>query len=226
MTHCHWQCRVPAVLPLRSHGTPSHDTADTHTHTHTHASLQANYRRNMYRQFFGVQTEPELPSDIDSYFDQQHAWVRAAAAKGAASGDAWWVRVQALVAQADGLLAGYNAVAPATDQFKLNDMLAIGCDGDLETIQPWLKRQADPSDPDWDRFGDGQESMAHYRCSSLVRLAPDLSTMWMGHDTWDAYSSALRVFKHYSLYVAGTRSEVSFSSSPAMLTSVDDCEYC
>lgn len=36
------------------------------------------------------------------------------------------------------------------------------------------------------------------RCSALVKLAADLSDIWMGHSTWDTYTAALRIFKHYN----------------------------
>lgn len=35
------------------------------------------------------------------------------------------------------------------------------------------------------------------RCSALIKLLPDLSDVFVGHSTWDQYTSALRIYKHY-----------------------------
>lgn len=41
------------------------------------------------------------------------------------------------------------------------------------------------------------------KCSALVKLAPDLSDIWLGHSTWDTYTAALRIFKHYNFKLRG-----------------------
>jgi hypothetical protein len=66
------------------------------------------------------------------------------------------------------------------------------------------------------------------RCSALIKLLPDFSDVVYGHNTWDTFESmAPRILKHYSfpLMSQGVKTqqyEVHFSSSPAVLSSVDD----
>jgi hypothetical protein len=62
-------------------------------------------------------------------------------------------------------------------------------------------------------------------CSALIKVTGDLSAMYSGHTAWWTYSFMLRIMKHYDLpltdpYTAST--QVSFSSYPAALTSIDD----
>lgn len=62
-------------------------------------------------------------------------------------------------------------------------------------------------------------------CSALIKVTGDLSAMFSGHTAWWTYSFMLRIMKHYDLplndpYTAS--SQVSFSSYPAALTSIDD----
>lgn len=66
------------------------------------------------------------------------------------------------------------------------------------------------------------------RCSSLFKLADDNSDVFFAHNTWDSFTaSGPRMIKHYTL--PGLSSvddsptrDVYFSSSPGLVTSVDD----
>ena len=62
------------------------------------------------------------------------------------------------------------------------------------------------------------------RCSSLFRLLPDASDILFAHVTWDGFTAlGPRIFKHYLLPTpAEGHRHVYFSSSPALLSSVDD----
>ncbi len=50
------------------------------------------------------------------------------------------------------------------------------------------------------------------KCSALIKLAADLSDVFLSHSTWDTYTAALRIFKHYNFSLsrlgpAGARCE-------------------
>ncbi|KAL4431400.1 hypothetical protein ABPG75_006656 [Micractinium tetrahymenae] len=63
------------------------------------------------------------------------------------------------------------------------------------------------------------------KCSALIKLAPDLSDIYMGHSTWDTYTAQLRIYKHYSFdlhQLQPAASRLSFSSYPGELFSDDD----
>lgn len=63
------------------------------------------------------------------------------------------------------------------------------------------------------------------KCSALIKLAPDLSDIFMGHSTWDTYTAQLRIYKHYAFDLRQLRpaaSRLSFSSYPGELFSDDD----
>ena len=68
----------------------------------------------------------------------------------------------------------------------------------------------------------------HTHCSALVKVANDLSDIWMGHNTWTTYGTMIRTFKEYR-FVSNNQTEKSkvvvFSSYPGSLSSVDDFYY-
>ena len=80
-------------------------------------------------------------------------------------------------------------------------------------------------------FGRNKQTLIE-RCSAFIKLLPDYSDVFFAHNTWDGYGSlGPRVFKHYAFPLVPametvgeplTRHDVYFSSSPALLSSVDD----
>ncbi|KAF5842106.1 phospholipase B-domain-containing protein [Dunaliella salina] len=58
-------------------------------------------------------------------------------------------------------------------------------------------------------------------CSALIKVAADLSDIYVGHATWDSYTQALRIYKHYDLGGPGF-GRLSFSSYPGETFSDDD----
>eukprot|EP01038_Epipyxis_sp_PR26KG_P009997 gene9997-13449_t len=65
-------------------------------------------------------------------------------------------------------------------------------------------------------------------CSAMIKLLPDKRDILFGHNTWDDFQCAgPRIFKHYSYDLMSegmpsTRFDTYFSSSPGLLTSMDD----
>ncbi|GAX74564.1 hypothetical protein CEUSTIGMA_g2013.t1 [Chlamydomonas eustigma] len=63
------------------------------------------------------------------------------------------------------------------------------------------------------------------RCSAIIKVAGDLSDVFVGHSTWDSYTNALRIYKHYEFNLndpAVSQRKLSFSSYPGELLSDDD----
>mgnify|MGYP001200651857 FL=1 len=73
------------------------------------------------------------------------------------------------------------------------------------------------SHQNWDRL------VRHGRCSSLIKVLPDYSDVFVAHATWADYSELLRIWKTYTFplqEVAATT--ISFSSYAGMISSTDD----
>lgn len=82
--------------------------------------------------------------------------------------------------------------------------------------------------PDYDSMTDS-ELLAFMRknnhCSALVKVTGDLSELFFSHVAWFLFQSTTRIFKHYNFnlnQVAVAGRQMSFSSYPAYLSSLDD----
>lgn len=107
-----------------------------------------------------------------------------------------------MLAQLEGLTAGYNLVAPPDRALSYMDMLLINYIGDFgdvgKAVNPGTR-------VDWhtlDLNATLARSVDMEHCSGLVKVAADLSDVWVAHTTWGSYESMLRIYKTYALALA------------------------
>ena len=139
-----------------------------------------------------------------------------------ASSDPLWAQVQLVLMQLDGMLHGYNN-ASTSGSLTLLDLLVVNIEAEIgditSAVDPGEELPAH-AQPLW-KILDEMKSKMH--CSAAVHMAPDMSDVFVAHNTWSDYGCMLRVFKHYTLnFVHAPPRIVSFSSYPAELHSEDD----
>ena len=197
---------------------------------------------NFYNDLFGSGNEPGAATV--TFMKAQYEWSKAQA-EAQFDSDEYWLAQLGTVRQLEGLFKGFvesdcqaqavkssfrwdSLTAPTFEQFLLingwGDMYQIALkfrmpdkDGDL-TPAPLAER----------RYGFGQR-VKMQRCSSLVKILPENKDVLFAHNTWDGFGSlGPRIFKHFSFpfpsLQMGTSGlyDVHFSSSPLLLSSVDD----
>lgn len=170
--------------------------------------------------------------------------------------DRVWAGACLSIRQFDGLVAGYAARAASEasqgatgsqshlPDLHYDDFLFLESNADLYDIIDWLQPDQRPS---WNPGGDAPDASNSSnaepsaddaerlfrkialsgKCSALVKVAADLSDIYMGHATWDSYTAMLRVYKHYrfdlrELRPAANPLSMSFSSYPGEVFSDDD----
>eukprot|EP00889_Picochlorum_renovo_P005240 jgi/Picre1/32270/NNA_007616.t1 len=106
-----------------------------------------------------------------------------------------------------------------------SDFLFLESNGDLYDVIDSM----DPSQlPHWNISNKAtflKDIALTGKCSALVKLAPDLSDIYMGHSTWDSYTAMLRIYKHYTFNLTELQpaaQHMSFSSYPGEVFSDDD----
>jgi len=136
--------------------------------------------------------------------------------------DPYWTHVSLVMTQLKGVIDGYNTYT--TDESKklsLMDFMLINMDGDMSDVEAALNSS-------FVNWNDDRAVIERYiynsHCSSLVKVASDLSDIFAGHTTWEGYCEMVRVFKTYNLSISVDQSSqvVMFSGYPGSLSSVDD----
>jgi hypothetical protein len=115
--------------------------------------------------------------------------------------------------QFDGMVAGYQAAAPAHEHLTEFDLIVYMLQDELADYVAANNEQA------WfhSTFNGKRSKFMGSKCSVLVKLTPE--KLFVSHDTWYDFNSMLRVFKNYKF---GTGPLVSFSSYPLLPMSGDD----
>lgn len=147
-----------------------------------------------------------------------------------------WQGMGMVLAQFDGLMAGYNAAVPAADRLTPFQFQQVNAVGDFIDLVSALSFDDDPkvrADHDWfamnaSTFARRQRETTH--CSSLIKLDGDFQNLWFAHVAWFAFQATLRIFKHYDFSALANPAVkggvMSFSSYPMMLSSLDDFYSC
>lgn len=169
-----------------------------------------------------------IPPVYQQFFNTQDAWARAGVAANG-SVDPKWAAVGVLLAQFDGLVAGYAAVAPAGAELGVWQFQQMNAMGDFLDLIPALQPHSVDAAP-WRWWEHSAEAVmervrATSHCSSLFKTTGNFSDIFFGHSAWFIYQGTNRIYKHYRLDLhnpALVGTEVSFSSYPGYLESMDD----
>ncbi len=92
----------------------------------------------------------------------------------------YWPAVKQILAQLDGLHAGYNAAAAADKKLTLLQFLWLNLDGDLEDLTVKIGGSGRPA-PSFDPPDDNDQLNLH--CSGLIRVLPGYSDIYFSHTT-------------------------------------------
>ena len=180
------------------------------------------YQYNMQCQ---VDCSGKEPDDVAVFFQAQDAWIRSQISLYSATDD-MWAYIDFLMNQFDGVMAGYAS----SDYGKANPLetwsfTLINAVGDLFDIIPALDRTQRPAFDKMTAKQIREYLLVNGHCSALVKLADDMSDIYVGHSSWFTYSAMLRIYKTYNFNLNNKSNKgvtTSFSSYPGVLSSLDD----
>eukprot|EP01137_Pigoraptor_chileana_P022836 Opistho-2@88205 len=197
----------------------------------------------------GLPSTGALPDKVSAYVLAQNAYLWDNVNKSLESfanndeGDdgerAFWIQVGVVLAQAEGIYAGYAHSAPSENSLTQSQVYALTLAGDLEDLLPALSgmRSANANDDTEADLNTAVNSVGEklkdwpvrvterMDCSGLVKLDPVTGKLLVGHSTFNMYSYLLRIFKHYTMDLSrygAVSTTTSFSARPADLNSKDD----
>ena len=168
---------------------------------------------------FTFHGEP-VPASVTGFMAAQEEWAREQVESSAS--DPFWQHVGALLAQYDGMIAGYaSSKAPAVNPFAWQLLNGVG---DLFQIIPAVEKHQRVDWPSLSRDEARAALLKAGHCSALVKVVGDLSELFMGHSSWFEYANTNRIFKsyHFDFHAPAGANRISFSSYPGYLESLDD----
>ncbi|XP_071797643.1 phospholipase B-like 1 isoform X1 [Asterias amurensis] len=167
----------------------------------------------------------EFKTKLSSFLKEQDKWTRQMIDK--KQSDPFWQGVGLILAQFDGLVAGYNLVPYQNKSLDLLALSFLNNLGDVLDLQHALNPSSFPNSEKDDPKSESKNRFygLNNHCSALIKALPGFEDVLMSHSSWFTYSAMLRIYKHYSFdlsfsYAAAKR--MSFSSYPGMLESLDD----
>jgi len=183
-----------------------------------------NHYSNQKRYIFFDKPNFEMPKSTRAFLTENAQFIREMGIYHGAT-DPYWYHANLIHRQLEGLLDGYNHMQ--TDDSKkltLEDLNICNANGDLSELNYYNKTlRPDFKTMKHHEISDHIEENSH--CSALIKVAPDFSDVWFGHNTWTNFSSMMRIFKEYR-FKSNKHTEksktVAFSGYPATLTSIDD----
>eukprot|EP01090_Pellita_catalonica_P019701 TRINITY_DN6787_c0_g1_i1.p1 TRINITY_DN6787_c0_g1~~TRINITY_DN6787_c0_g1_i1.p1 ORF type:complete len:533 (+),score=70.96 TRINITY_DN6787_c0_g1_i1:123-1721(+) len=160
--------------------------------------------------------------NLEAWLDTQQNWTRTNVAK-LRNSSPYWDLVGLIDTQVDGIVAGYNYMAPATHKLSHRNIILINSLPDSMDLVNVVNKT---TRPDWLHLSTEEAIRTfHLRthCSALIK--PLMHEQFAGHTTWVFYSMLVRVYKYINLPFSNAYQRnplVSFSSYPAQIVSADD----
>eukprot|EP01010_Urceolus_cornutus_P002038 NODE_262_length_1895_cov_306.195558_g212_i0.p1 GENE.NODE_262_length_1895_cov_306.195558_g212_i0~~NODE_262_length_1895_cov_306.195558_g212_i0.p1 ORF type:complete len:543 (-),score=110.57 NODE_262_length_1895_cov_306.195558_g212_i0:203-1831(-) len=183
---------------------------------------------NLYKVLFHV-APPH--SALVRWLEEQDVWSRQQVA--ANPTDNYWQHVGNVIAQFDGLVAGYNNASAhglaSVPQLTVFAFRMLNGNGDFFELIP----ATDEKRRDEFRkkvLAEGKAAFISFleqtlHCSALIKVLDDFSDLFMGHTSFYEYSNTNRIYKHFHFAYnnPGTAAQkLSYSSYPGYLESLDD----
>ena len=183
-------------------------------------ALSAERIFQMYTNFVQAYGVARPSRNLTSWLDDHAHWVEQQV-EAAAPGEAYWASVAWQLGQLKGLVAGYNSVS--SNPLTQRQMEILNLQGDIGD----LLKVTDPSKRPQPTRMSSEELKAYTlestHCSALVKLLPDNSELYIGHNMWWGYYTMLAVVKRYHFPGRAVASDsVMMTSYPGLLSSSDD----
>lgn len=140
--------------------------------------------------------------------------------------DSYWNEVYNLYKQMIGLYEGYNLMANDEEKIDLISFQNIISLGDIDEIEYWKNISNRPNYKNMTLEQIKKYTLLHNHCTSLIKILPDFSDIFFGHNTWTGYNKLIRIFKEYK-FIPNPNHDfpgkiILMSSYPGAINSQDD----
>ena len=197
----------------------------------TYKRIYDHYRNNNNYKFH--KNNGVMPEYLEKFFEQNLEFIKEMGIKNG-DNDSYYHEVYNYYNQLIGILDGYNSrvdeekkknISLEQEKITLPHFMAIISVGDIDELANINKTNR----PNYKNMTS--EQIKNYvtermHCSSLIKVAPDLSDVWFGHSTWSGYNRLIKMFKEYRYFPGGKFSvkanTILVSGYPGVINSNDD----
>lgn len=185
-------------------------------------ALTAERIYQQYYNFVHAKGVVHPSANLTRWLDEHGAWLtrEIAAAK---PDDAYWCAISWQRTQLAGLTAGYNS-AGGTPPLTARQLEIVNLQGDISDLLSATEPSRRPPVQTMSREEAARYTLTSTHCSALVKLLPDFSELYVGHNMWWGYYTMLAVIKSYRFPgQPGMPNEaILMTSYPGLLSSTDD----
>ena len=171
--------------------------------------------------------EIESTNEVKEFLDRNLKYMKQTSEQNMAH-EPYWEHIYYAYQQLIGLYEGYNSVAEEGKIFDKYLFILLTLNVEYEDIKNYKNKKNRPKFKEMTIKEINSYVFNHSHCSAIIKLHENFDDIWVAHNTWDKYSSLLRLIKEYKFITKNghEKSKVSvFSSSPGVLASYDDFYY-
>ena len=197
----------------------------------TYKRIYDHYRNNNNYKFH--KNNGVMPEYLEQFFEKNLEYMKKLGEKYGDT-DPYFHEVYNYYNQLIGILDGYNTrvgeekkknISLEQEKITLPHFMAIISVGDIDELE-YLNKTNRPNYRNMtsEKIKDYVTERMH--CSSLIKIAPDLSDVWFGHSTWSGYNRLIKMFKEYRYFPGGIfpvkANTILVSGYPGVINSNDD----
>ena len=197
----------------------------------TYKRIYDHYRNNNNYKFY--KNNGVMPEYLEDFFHKNIEFMKKMGIK-YGNEDSYFHEVYNYYNQMVGILDGYNArvkeekaknISADLDLITLTHFMVTISIGDIDELEYLEKNNR----PNYNKMKFDEVKyfvLERMHCSALIKLAPDFSNIWFGHNTWSGYNRLIKMFKEYRYYPGGKfpvkANTILVSSYPGAINSNDD----
>ncbi len=180
----------------------------------------------IYNHFLNLKDEYNISENISDFFQKQESFVFESIEKEGKK-DPMLYNAYLIKIQYNAIMEQYNSVANVSEQLTKDDFHLMNYVAELIDLSQKFKVEK-YGKTDYSKMSNKEFMEDFFRrthCSALIKIKNDLSDIYFGHNTWNSYYSAIRIFKEYNFNYNNRwiiSKNIIFSSYPATLSSLDD----
>ena len=183
-------------------------------------------KERIYYHFLNIQKDYPIDEQISEFFERQESFVFDSIKK-EGKNDPMLYNAYLIKIQYNAIMDQYNSSVDEDKKLTKNNFHQMNYLNDISDLQ--IKFNVEKyGETNYSKMTDKEiidNFLERTHCSALFKIKNDLSEVYFGHNTWNAYFASIRIIKEYNLNFNNKwvkSKNIIFTSYPATMSSLDD----